>query len=577
MTTTSGKSLPLLKQKLGTKTIICAVVVIVLNTAAVVGAGYWSLRDDFDARAISDVETNLRTLDVAFGEAVPAAKLAMKDGNVARVEIAAMPEFKDHTIVDRTVSYVGGNATIFVYDPASDQFIRRTTNVKKENGDRAVGTQLAPDHPAQAIVRRGETYKGPAVLFGRRFITAYQPVFGPSGKPIGILYVGYPMEQLDGIMTRVMQTMSAAAGLAALVVLGLTVLVVRRVTKPLTSVMASLAAIAEGNSSVEVRHHERHDEIGEIARALEVFKSNSLERARMREEQKNNELQAAENRKAELRRFVGDFQAHIGGMLDKVLGSSKQFELVAKQLTETARATATLSGESAHASEAVSEHVSSAATASNQLSSSISEISKHVQESNGIATQAVQQAAATDQRMAELSEAGNRIGDVVKLITSIAEQTNLLALNATIEAARAGDAGRGFAVVAQEVKALAGQTAKATDEISNHIVNMQQATTESVRAIKEIGSTIEQISQIAGMIAAAVEEQGSATANIAESVRAAASGTAEVASKIGNVARGAGETGEASREMLEAALALSEENIQLKSEVDRFLEGVKAA
>jgi methyl-accepting chemotaxis protein len=179
--------------------------------------------------------------------------------------------------------------------------------------------------------------------------------------------------------------------------------------------------------------------------------------------------------------------------------------------------------------------------------------------------------------MADLSRAGDRIGDVVKLITSIAEQTNLLALNATIEAARAGDAGRGFAVVAQEVKILAGQTAKATDEISSHIVNMQSATQESVSAIKAIGLTIERINDIATSIAAAVDQQGAATQEIARSVQAAANVTTEVAANVGNVASGANQTGETSDEILKSAQVLSGESLQLQAEVVRFLDGVRAA
>ena len=257
------------------------------------------------------------------------------------------------------------------------------------------------------------------------------------------------------------------------------------------------------------------DEIGEIARTVAVFKSNAAERKRLREQQAADAAAANDRRKAELKSFVDEFQTSVGGMIDKVMNSSGDLERVAHQLTETARATADLSGLSAGASEKASEHVRAAAAASDELSSSISEISRRVQESNGIAAEAVKQAAATDQRITELSEAGARIGDVVKLITTIAEQTNLLALNATIEAARAGDAGRGFAVVAQEVKSLAGQTAKATEEISSQIANMQLATQESVGAIKAIGETIERISGIANSISAAVEQQRGATQNIA--------------------------------------------------------------
>jgi methyl-accepting chemotaxis protein len=260
-----------------------------------------------------------------------------------------------------------------------------------------------------------------------------------------------------------------------------------------------------------------------------------------------------------------------------VQNSAADFERVARQLTQTARTTAALSGQSADASETASEHVRAAASASDELSNSISEIARRVQESSGIAAEAVKRAAATDARITELSEAGNRIGDVVKLITSIAEQTNLLALNATIEAARAGDAGRGFAVVAQEVKSLAGQTAKATEEISSHIGNMQVATAESVDAIKAIGQTIERIRGIATAISAAVEEQHAATANIAQSVRAAAGGTADVAVNTRNAAQGADETGQTSNKKFVSAQGLSGESRRLKAEVEKFLDGVRAA
>jgi methyl-accepting chemotaxis protein len=572
-----AKFLPSLKLKLGTKAVICAVLLIAVNTALVVGAAHWSLTSEFGDRAQRDIDVNLRTLALAFAETFPDAKITLKDGNISRAEIARMPDLKDHAIVDRAVSYVGGNATLFVYDDSSSQFVRRSTNVKKENGDRAVGTQLAPDHPGQAMLRRGEAYKGPATLFGTSFMTAYFPVSGPAGKVIGILYVGIPMAQLDGMRAHAIQSMAVAAAVAALLVLILTMLIVRSVTKPLTSVTQSLTAIANGKSDIEIDCHDRMDEIGEIARTVAVFKSNSLERQRLREQQAAAAAKAAEQRKFELQSFVDEFQTSVGSILDKVLSSSDEFERVAKQLTEAARTTADLSGQSAGASETASEHVRSAAVASDELSNSISEITRRVQESNAIAAEAVKQAGATDQRIAELSEAGARIGDVVKLITSIAEQTNLLALNATIEAARAGDAGRGFAVVAQEVKSLAGQTAKATEEIGSQIANMQLATEESVSAIKAIGETIERISEIATSISAAVEQQRGATQNIAQSVRAAASGTADVAVNVRNAARGAGETGETSSRMFASAKALSSESLHLKAEVEKFLDGVRAA
>jgi methyl-accepting chemotaxis protein len=572
-----GGSFPFSWLNLGPKAVISAALLIAVNTALLVGAGYWSLTRDFDIRAERDIDVNLRTLTLAFGESFPEAKITLHDGVVERVEISRMPEFGDHRIVDRAVSYVGGNATLFVYDDASQQFVRRTTNVKKENGERAVGTQLAADHPGQAKLRRGEAYKGPAILFGRRFYTAYQPVFNPAGKPIGIIYVGIATAELDGMLRQAIAAMAVAACLAALLTLAATMLLVSRVTRPLRSVAGALTVIAEGGTDVRIHYADRRDEIGAIARTVDVFKNNRIERRQLEAERLTAEKQASERRKAERNQFVEAFRARISGIIEQVMSSSGQFETDARQLSETAHSTAEMSGHSANVSRQASQHVRSAATASNELSQSIVEISRRVQDSNNVAADAVRQANATDQRMAQLSAAGDRIGDVVKLITSIAEQTNLLALNATIEAARAGEAGRGFAVVAQEVKNLAGQTARATDEISSHIVNMQRATGESVDAIKAIGLTIERISEITTSISSAVEQQGTATQSIAQGVRAAASGTLEVAENIERVARGAGETETTSGQMLESAKALSEVSNHLRDEVEKFLDSVRAA
>ena len=220
MTTRSvGKFLPALKLRLGTKAVISAILLIAVNTALVVGAAHWSLTTEFGDRALRDIEVNLRTLSLAFAETYTDARITIRDGAVARAEIPKMPEFKDHAIVDRAVGYTGGNATLFVYDDASNQFVRRTTNVKKENGDRAVGTQLAPDHPGQAVLRRGEAYKGPATLFGKTFMTAYYPIVNQAGKVIGIIYVGIPMAQFETMLSHAISNMAIAAGVAALLVM----------------------------------------------------------------------------------------------------------------------------------------------------------------------------------------------------------------------------------------------------------------------------------------------------------------------------------------------------------------------
>jgi methyl-accepting chemotaxis protein len=314
-----------------------------------------------------------------------------------------------------------------------------------------------------------------------------------------------------------------------------------------------------------------------MAAAVGVFKDNMLEAERLRAEQSGNEQRAAAQRKADMHKLADEFQAAVGAIVDTVSSASTELEAAAGTLTRTAEVTQELSGTVAAASEQASANVQSVASSTEEMTSSVNEISRQVQESSKIAVEAVRQAQQTDVRINQLSQAAGRIGDVVKLITAIAEQTNLLALNATIEAARAGEAGRGFAVVASEVKQLASQTAKATDEISTQIAGMQTATQDSVAAIKEIGGTIGRISEIASTIAAAVEEQGAATQEIARNVGEAAKGTQQVASNITDVNRGASETGSASAQVLSSAQSLSHESNHLKAEVDKFLMTVRAA
>jgi methyl-accepting chemotaxis protein len=308
-----------------------------------------------------------------------------------------------------------------------------------------------------------------------------------------------------------------------------------------------------------------------------VFAESMKENNRLRMEQVESAAQAEMEKKAAMHELADKFQAAIGSIVDSVSTASTELEAAASTLTHTADTTQQLSAIVASASEEASNNVQSVASSTEELTSSVNEIARQVQESSRIAGEAVEQAHNTDSRIGELANAAERIGAVVKLITAIAEQTNLLALNATIEAARAGDAGRGFAVVAQEVKALAAQTAKATDEIGTQIAGMQTATQDSVTAIKDIGLTIGRISEIAATIATAVEEQGVTTTEIARNVQQAAHGTILVASNIGEVSTGAAETGAASLQLLSSAKALSTEGSKLRTEVDKFLSRVRAA
>jgi methyl-accepting chemotaxis protein len=274
---------------------------------------------------------------------------------------------------------------------------------------------------------------------------------------------------------------------------------------------------------------------------------------------------------------IAEASGRFRAIITSLSTASGELESTARTLSDNAGNTTRLATVVANASEDASNNVQSVASATEELAGSVREISAQVQESNRIAASAVQQADETDSRINALSQAANRIGDVIKLITSVAEQTNLLALNATIEAARAGEAGRGFAVVAQEVKALAAQTAKATDEIGIQIAGMQTATQEAVGSIKMISSTIGKISEITSAISAAIEEQGAATQEISGNIQRTANGTSQVAGTIAEVSQGANQTGAASSQLLSSAKQLSESTTSLQAEIDGFLKSIAAA
>jgi methyl-accepting chemotaxis protein len=373
--------------------------------------------------------------------------------------------------------------------------------------------------------------------------------------------------------------LTPAGLLAVLLAVGFSFWMVRRsVVKPLRGIVTGMNELADGNFDVVLPGLGRKDEIGAMAQAVETFKAKAI--GKVAQEAADKEAQSsamAAERRAEMHKLADSFEAAVGGIVGVVSTASSQLEAAATMLTNTAESTQMLTAVVASASEEASSNVQSVASATEELSSSVNEVGRQVQESSRIAGEAVKQAEQTDARIIQLSRAAGRIGDVVKLITAIAEQTNLLALNATIEAARAGEAGRGFAVVAQEVKALAAQTAKATDEIGTQIATMQTATQDSVSAIKEIGATITRISEIATAIAAAVEEQSATTGEIARNVHQAAQGTSQVASNISDVNRGATETGSASTQVLASAQSLSKESGCLKVEVEKFLATVRAA
>ncbi|MGD1877255.1 MAG: methyl-accepting chemotaxis protein [Kiloniellaceae bacterium] len=402
------------------------------------------------------------------------------------------------------------------------------------------------------------------------FVQGYEP----WGWIIG---TGVYIDELDAIFWQKAIFELGMIGIILLVMGTISIFVARGITKPINGMSGAMRELAGGNLQVAVPGVGRHDEIGEMAEAVEVFKKNGIEQKRLEEESRQAAQRAEQEKRRTMQEVADNFEAKVKSVVQMVSQTAGQMQTTAKSMTTAASETEQQAASAAAASEEASSNVQTVAAATEELSSSIEEISRQVSRSTETAGKAVTNARATNVQVEGLVEAAQKIGAVVKLIQDIAEQTNLLALNATIEAARAGEAGKGFAVVANEVKSLATQTAKATEEISSQIGEIQGATTDAAAAIQSIGETVEQINEIASNISAAVEEQGAATQEIARNVQQASQGTKQVAGNVTAVSKTAAETGGSAGKVLEAAGELAQQSDSLSREVDQFIAQIRAA
>lgn len=354
-------------------------------------------------------------------------------------------------------------------------------------------------------------------------------------------------------------------------------MVARYFSNPITAMTSAMKELAEGNHDIEVPARDRTDEIGDMSDAVEVFKVNAIRNRELEAEQEQQKQRAEEEKRKMLNQLADNFDASVGSIVETVSSASAELTSTAQSMASISEETSNRASSVAAASEEASTNVQTVATAAEEMSASIAEINSQVAQAADVSKQAVENVTKTSTQIDELSETADKVGAVVSMISDIAEQTNLLALNATIESARAGEAGKGFAVVASEVKALANETAKATEEIAAHIQRIQGATKGAVASIVDIGSVVSQLEETSTVIAAAMEEQGATTQEISRNVQEAATGTKDVSANITSVTQASQEAGSASSQVTSAAKELSEQSELMKAQVEKFLSQIRAA
>jgi methyl-accepting chemotaxis protein len=477
----------------------------------------------------------------------------------------------DHALVDRVTELVGGTATIFVGD------VRASTSVRNADGSRAIGTRLAAGPVNETVLRDGKPYRGEAEILGHTYLTAYDPIRDRSGQVVGMLYVGLKKADfLGGVSGSLLST--AGSGAAAALVIALACwLLTRALMRPFPQLADAMQVLARGDDSVAVPYADKNNEAGAMARAIQVFQDNSRRVAALKASAEAAKVEAERRRRDELAGLAEQLDSSLGAVIrlvsdrvDDIMGHAEH--MGGRIDTSTSKSIAV-----SDAADRTNEHIAAVSHATDQLSASARQVSAQVDHASAIAGNAAQQARGASERVNGLNRAVVQIGEVVNLITEIADQTNLLALNATIEAARAGDAGKGFAVVANEVKTLANQTARATEQIASQIAAVSEATTQVVAAISSIGGIISDVNGINSTVAAVISEQDAATRAIADKLRSAAQESACVCSNVAEITHATSASYASAIRVMWAGEDIGEPIERLNREMSAFLAKIRAA
>ncbi|HET7887618.1 MAG TPA: methyl-accepting chemotaxis protein [Bradyrhizobium sp.] len=526
--------------------------------------------EDISARRATVVESNRTGKPIVGVEAgrdslsIFAMTPIMRDGKsvgVADIGVSFNKQFvesvKQRLGVDLAVHRLDGNAFVTIGSTFTEKSLASEAELKSVFDG--------------AIVRRDATLNGhPAMLY-------LGQIRNFAGQPVAVLELvkdttAYEAASASSQRTMIFGTIVILAAAALLAFL-----LGRGMSRPLAAITAVMNRLSSGDTDVTIPGGDRKDELGTMAGAVDVFRRNMIESQQLREAQEAAKKQSEQEKSALQRRMADRFEADVRSLVTAVARATEDMQRIAAEITASVNGTSAQAAAAAAASEEASSSINTVAAATEELASSVAEIGRQVTHSSDVADAAVGKAAKTNEMVTGLAAASEKIGDVLRLISAIASQTNLLALNATIEAARAGEAGKGFAVVASEVKGLASQTAKATDEIAGQVAAIQASTEECVSAIGGISTTIREISGIATTIASAVEQQGAATREIAHSVQQVAAGTSEVAVNVAGASNAAEQSRALADTVLTASGELSQHASALFKSVDSFLAGLREA